>query len=75
MALLTLVQAAEQLGVAPATLRAQIHRGKLRAQKLGRDWLVDNAEVERYRTDSLRRRGESTPRGHSDLTPGALKGP
>jgi len=75
MALLTLVQAAEQLGVAPATLRAQIHRGKLRAQKLGRDWLVDNAEVERYRTDSLKRREESSPRGRSDLTPGALKGP
>ncbi|MBA2718812.1 MAG: helix-turn-helix domain-containing protein [Chloroflexi bacterium] len=73
MALLTLVQAAEQLGVAPATLRAQIHRGKLRAQKLGRDWLVDKAEVERYRTDSLKRTGDTPPRGRRDLTPGALK--
>lgn len=54
MALLTLVEAAERLGVAPATLRAQIHRGKLQGRKLGRDWLVEDAEVERYRKDSKR---------------------
>jgi excisionase family DNA binding protein len=52
--LLTLVQAAKRLGVAPATLRAQVHRDKLRASRPGRDWLVEDDEVERYRRDSLR---------------------
>ena len=50
--LLTLIQAAERLGVTAATLRAQIHRGKLKAAKLGRDWLVEATEVERYRQES-----------------------
>lgn len=55
MALLTLAQAAGRLGIAAATLRAQVHRDKLRAAKLGRDWLVEEAEVERYRRDSQKR--------------------
>jgi excisionase family DNA binding protein len=56
--LLTLGQAANALSVRPATLRAQIRRGKLKADKLGRDWLVDVAEIERYRSASqLRTRG------------------
>ncbi len=50
--MLTLIQAAKLLGVAPATLRAQIHRARLKAVKLGRDWFVEEAEVERYRRDS-----------------------
>jgi len=50
--LLTLVQAAKRLGVAPATLRAQVHRGKVNAAKVGRDWLVEEKEVERYRRES-----------------------
>lgn len=50
--LLTLVQAAKRLGVAPATLRAQVHRGKMNAAKVGRDWLVEEKEIERYRRES-----------------------
>jgi len=51
---MTLLEAAAQIGVTPATLRQQIHNGKLRAQKLGRDWHVTPREVERYRRDSKR---------------------
>jgi excisionase family DNA binding protein len=54
---LTLIQAAERLGVAPATLRAQIHRARLTAVKLGRDWFVEEGEVERYRKESRKRGG------------------
>ena len=42
------------LGLAPSTLRVQIMRGRLKATKLGRDWFVDEAEVERYRKESKR---------------------
>ena len=49
MDLLTLREASQELGVAHATLRAQVHRGKLAALKVGRDWLVTRDELERYR--------------------------
>lgn len=55
MELIPLSEASRLLGVAHDTLRAQIHRGKLTAVKIGRDWLVTQAEVERYRQESKRR--------------------
>jgi excisionase family DNA binding protein len=51
----TLPEAAASLGVTAATLRQQIHNGKLRAEKHGRDWWVQPKEVERYRQDSQKR--------------------
>lgn len=51
---LTLKEAAKALGVTPANLRQSIARGSLRAVKMGRDWLVDSAEVERYRAENRR---------------------
>jgi excisionase family DNA binding protein len=49
-----LADVARLLGLAPSTLRHQIRKGKLRAEKRGRDWFVDYSEVERYRRESLR---------------------
>ena len=51
---MTLKEAAALLGVTAANLRGAIARGALKAKKLGRDWLVTPAEVERYRTDHRR---------------------
>lgn len=51
---MTLREAADQLGVLPATLRQQIAHGKLRAEKRGRDWWVKPSEVERYRRENQR---------------------
>jgi excisionase family DNA binding protein len=50
--LITLAQAAERLGLSTSTLREQVHRGRLAAQKIGRDWLVEETEVDRYRLES-----------------------
>jgi excisionase family DNA binding protein len=47
-----LKEAADRLGLAPSTLRVQLHRGKLRGVKRGRDWWITPAEVDRYRTES-----------------------
>ena len=47
--MLTLREAAEKLGLSPVTLRIQAERGTLKARKIGRDWMVTPAEVERYR--------------------------
>ena len=48
---LGLAEAAELLGVDHSTLRAQVHRGRLRAFKVGRDWLVTDEEIDRYRRE------------------------
>ena len=48
---MTLTEAAAILGIQAATLRQQIAKGKLRARKLGRDWHLTPAEVERYRVE------------------------
>ncbi len=52
--MLTLAEAAARLGIQPDVLRRQIHRGKLKGRKVGRDWTVSEREVERYRRENLR---------------------
>ena len=54
---MTLKEAAERLGVHHAALRNQARKGVLRAFKMGRDWLVTEEEVERYRREHLGKRG------------------
>lgn len=51
---MTLKEAAEILGVTPDNLRGAIARGSLNAKKLGRDWIVTPAEVEKYRREHRR---------------------
>ena len=47
--LLTLKEAAQQLGLSATTLRIQIRNQKLTALKLGRDWFVFDRDVQTYR--------------------------
>ncbi len=51
---LTLKEAAALLDVTPDNLRQSIARGTFKATKLGRDWIVEPAEVEKYRTEHRR---------------------
>lgn len=59
---LGLAEAAELLGVSHATLRAQVHRGRLHAFKVGRDWLVTDDEIDRYRNEVQSRRQPASRR-------------
>jgi hypothetical protein len=59
--MLTLTQAADRLGLAPSTLRWQVHRGKLKGRLLGKMWIVSEREVERYRAESLGRGRGTAP--------------
>lgn len=52
--MLTLTEAAAQLGLTASTLRVQIRNGKLRARKVGRDWTVSEREVARYAMENRR---------------------
>jgi excisionase family DNA binding protein len=53
----TLAQAAKLLDRSVSTLREQVRRGRLAATKVGRDWLLSDAEIERYRRDSVGKPG------------------
>lgn len=51
---MTLKEAAALLGTTPDNLRQSIARGTFRAVKHGRDWWVEEQEVERYRRENRR---------------------
>lgn len=50
-----LKEAAQLLGIRPATARQQIKNERLFADKIGRDWHVAMAELRRYARESQRR--------------------
>jgi excisionase family DNA binding protein len=60
MNLITLKVAAERVGTTPDNLRQAIARGSLKAMKVGRDWLVDPKEIDRYGAENRRPRA-ATP--------------
>ena len=45
--------AAAELGISAHTLRHQIRSGRLHAEESDGRWLIPNAEIERYRSESL----------------------
>ncbi|MGE0355119.1 MAG: DUF2283 domain-containing protein [Gemmatimonadales bacterium] len=45
---LTLTAAAKECGLAPATLRKQVHNGRIPATKQGRDWLIARHDLLAY---------------------------
>ena len=45
---LTLKEAAQQVGMNPITLRVQIRNKRLKAVKVGRDWVVERGEWRAY---------------------------
>jgi excisionase family DNA binding protein len=55
--LLTLTEAAAQLGLAASTLRHQVQAGRLRARLIGKTYVVTEREVERYRRERLGKPG------------------
>lgn len=56
MKLLTLAQMAEETGYEQSWLRRQCEQGKLRAQKLGKTWLVTPSAVARFMSAPTRRK-------------------
>lgn len=47
--MLTTAQAAALLSLAPDTVKRHCQRGVIKAEKIGRDWLIPEEEVTRYR--------------------------
>jgi excisionase family DNA binding protein len=46
--LVTIRDAATQLGFAPKTVRKFIHSGQLRGVRIGREWRVDQEELDLF---------------------------
>ncbi len=45
----TTQQTADLLGLAQSTIRVYIMRGKIKATKVGRDWVIDHIELQRLK--------------------------
>lgn len=58
---LTLHQAAERIGVSQETLQKQAKRGVLKAQLLGRQWVVTANELRRYAEERQGKHGFASP--------------
>lgn len=55
----TVNQAAERLGIDPSLVRVYCREGRIRAEKLGRDWLISDAALktfEEHRSELVRPR-------------------
>jgi excisionase family DNA binding protein len=50
---LTLTEAADELGLAASTLRHQVQAGRLRARLVGKTYVITEGELARYRAESL----------------------
>ena len=61
--ILTLVEAAELLGLSASTLRHQAQAGRLRARLVGKTWVTTRDEVERYRRENLGQAGRPRKSG------------
>ena len=60
--MLTLTEAADELGLAASTLRHQVQAGRLRARLVGKTYVVTPAELARYRREQLGRPGRPSHR-------------
>jgi uncharacterized protein YuzE len=60
--ILSLAEAAKLSRLAPDTLRSQINKGRLKAEKRGRDWTVSETELFNY-LESRDARGRPSRRG------------
>jgi excisionase family DNA binding protein len=59
---LTLTEAADQLGLAASTLRHQVQAGRLRATLIGKTYVVTEGELDRYRAEHLGKPGRPSHR-------------
>lgn len=64
---MTLAQMAERLGYKSADgLRWQVHRGALKAEKIGKTYVVSDEEYERYVRENAGQRGKRKPTAEPD---------
>jgi excisionase family DNA binding protein len=60
--MLTLAQAAAELGITSSTLRHQVQLGRMKARLFGKTYVISTEELERYRATSLGKPGRPSHR-------------
>jgi excisionase family DNA binding protein len=65
--MLTLTEAAAELGISAATLRHQVQGGRLAARLFGKTYVISRVELERYRATSLGKPGRPSRRAAPPL--------
>ena len=65
--MLTLTEAADQLGLAASTLRHQVQAGRLRATLIGKTYVITEGELARYRAEHLGKIGRPSHRAAPPL--------
>jgi excisionase family DNA binding protein len=60
--MLTLAEAAAELGISSATLRHQVQLGRMKARLFGKTYVITAQELERYRATSLGKPGRPSHR-------------
>ena len=65
--MLTLTEAADQLGLAASTLRHQVQAGRLRARLVGKTYVITEGELARYRAEHLGKPGRPSHRAAPPL--------
>ena len=63
----SLAEGAEILGLSPSTLRHQVHRGVLKAVKVGRNWVVHGDDVFAYYREHSRKAKQAAKLTTEDL--------
>jgi len=66
--MLTLTEAAAQLGISSATLRHQVQGGRLAARLFGKTYVITADELARYRATSLGKPGRPSHGSAARLT-------
>jgi len=56
----TTKQAATELDIQDGSVKKLCQRGVIKAERIGRDWLISRAEIERYKVE---RRKAGRPKG------------
>ena len=65
--MLTLAEAADELGLAASTLRHQVQAGRLRATLVGKTYVITEGELARYRAEHLGKPGRPSHRAAPPL--------
>lgn len=50
---LSVLEVAQEIGVTPQTVRSYIHEGRLKADPVGRSFVIRSSEVTRFRVEGL----------------------
>ena len=68
MALLTTAQAADRLNISESLVRRYCRDGRLKAQRIGRDWLIEESDLDQFQQKPRKAGRPPKPKPDQDPT-------